>query len=209
MKKFIIALFALLLLLAGCAGSDEEKNQEQAAGEAEQAAGFNLEELEEDDIVATIHGHEVTGKDLLYEMKRLELISVLEGEEVQFEEISPKVAIQELIQNHLIEMLASERGIAVNTIEQKERAEAVKADVEAVEGYDQVMAEINENLFWSKEEARYETIIEAETLITELMEELQEDYPTYDEQALRFEALEALDELIQEMTAEAEVEIFM
>lgn len=208
MKRLIVLMFVLVIGLLGC--SDSEEPLVKADGEEEPAKNeLNINEISDDDVVATIHGHEITGKDLKYEMKRLELISLLQGEKVPYEEISPQVAIQEMIQNHMIEMMASEKGIAVNTIEQEERAEAVRAEVEAVEGYETVMEGIDEELFWSKEEARYEIILQAETIVLQLMEDLQESHPTYDEQALRFDALEDFDELIREMVAETEIEVLV
>lgn len=205
MKRLILLLIVLLISLAGCA-NEQETGEAEASNENEDTA-MTVEDVQEDDVVADIDGHEITGKDLIYEMKRLELISLLQGEAEA--EISPAVAIQELVQNHAIHQLASEHEIAVNTKEQEERAKAVRADVEKVDGYEAVMEGIDENLFWSKEENRYEVILTAEMLVEKLMEVEKEEHPNYTAQALQFDAQKELNELIQQQVGEAEVEIYL
>jgi uncharacterized lipoprotein YehR (DUF1307 family) len=206
MKTLLIILLAAVMALAGC-GEGEEGPADLSSGADSQHESPDAQHITGTEVAVTVDGEEFTGEDLLYEMKRLELIALLQGEELSFNEVSAEVAIQELIQNELIRKLASEKGIAVNTIEQEERAEAVRAEVETVDGYEQVMEGIDESLFWSKEEARYQTILEAETIVSQLMDLAAEEFPTYDEQALRFEALEDFEELIQQQTAESEIEI--
>lgn len=209
MKKLLFIAMMFVLAMVGCA--EEEEAIVPVEGEERMELHeetIQIDEMDPEEIVLSIHDDELTAKDLYYEMKRLELIAFIQGEEKPFEEISPKVAVQEFIQNHVIHMTASEKGIAVNTIEQEERADATRSELEAVDGYEEIMDGIDEEYFWSKEELRYETIIEAEQLVQLLMEDLQkENQDNNDERALRFDAMESFDDLIQERISELDIEL--
>lgn len=207
MKRIWIILLIVAISLIGCSNGGEKAETNQA--EASREETVSIEDIEEEDVVAEIDGHELTGKDVIYEMKRLELIALLQGTPKESAAISPTAAIQELMQNHALQDIASESEITVNKEEQKERAEAVRADVETVDGYEAVMEGIDENLFWSKEENRYESILAAEALVAKLMEEEKEVHPNYTEEALRFDAQKELNELIQQKIGETDVEIYV
>jgi hypothetical protein len=206
MKKCLIIFLILCISLAGCVQEEETVNQSSDSAEE---TTLNMEDIKDDDVIADVHGHEISGEDLLYEMKRLELIYLLQGEAVVFGEISPNVAIQELSYNHMVHDLAAEHGITVNESEQTDRMKTVRMDAESVDGYEEVMEGIDEELFWAKEESRYKIILSAEMLVAHLMEEEKEKHPTYTEQALRFDAQEELEEIIQQKLVEADVEVYL
>lgn len=206
MKK-LLWLLLLVAVLAGCSSDKGAANAKDAAAETEEKPAIAIEDIDLDEVIVTVNDEEITGDDLRYEMKRLELMELMAGNEPGKAEISPNVAIQELIHTKVIHHIASEENIAISTEEQEARAEAVRKEVEAVEGYEKVMKDIDAEEFWSRETDRYAIILEAEQLIGKLMEKLQEQHPDYDEQALKFEAREDLDEWVQEKIVDMDVEV--
>lgn len=210
MKKWLLILIVSVIGLTGCSQEEEPANETaDQSNDMVEENSVSVEDITEEDIVATIHGHEISGEDLFYEIKRLELIYLLQGEAKEFENISPNVAIQEIAYNHMIHHIAGEKEITVDQSEQTERAQTVREETEQVDGYERVIEGIDEELFWSKEASRYKIILQAEMLISQLMEEVKEEHPTYTEEALRFDAQEDLDEIIQQKLAESDVEIYL
>ncbi|WP_163969557.1 hypothetical protein [Oceanobacillus halotolerans] len=210
MKKWIMLGFLLVGFgLSGCAQATEEKEdqEEKVEEKSEVVEKLSEEDLTSETVVAQIGDYDITGEDVLYEMKRLEVIAFLGGYGNEEEEISPNVAIQELIRNQMIHEIAEEEGVKADESEQEERAASVRQDVESYEEYEQIMDGIDVEEFWSREQNRYEVIIEAEQLIVRLMENVEEEHPDYDERALRFDAQENLEELIQERLVDVEVDL--
>lgn len=208
MKKLLLfVLVAVGVGLVGC--SDESENEgtdkvveEESGKEVSEGNARAVRDIEDDEVIGQVGDVEMTGEDLRYEMKRLELIYALSGDST---EASPTVAIQEFTRNVIIHQLAEEQDIAVNESEQEKRAKAVRDDLSSNESYEDVMKDVDEEVFWERETERYEIILEAEELITLLMEEEKKDHPDYTEQALRFDAQEALDEWIQEKLSGVDV----
>lgn len=214
MKKNLLFILAFVIFgmgLVGCSGEEKENETEshETGHETEEHAGhssnpIDLNDLSKDDVIGHIGGVEMNGEDLFYEMKRLELIYALSEDDT---EATPNVAIQEFIRNHMIHQLAQGQNITVDEAEQEERALAVKEDIISNVAYANVMEDVDENEFWTRETERYEVILEAEELIALLMEQVKEKNPDYTEQALRFEAQEDLEEWIQEEIAETEIHL--
>ncbi|GGB51954.1 hypothetical protein GCM10011409_31950 [Lentibacillus populi] len=205
-----VMLIIITIGLFGCSqttedqkGNDDEKDTQQ-----EDQSVSVAEKANSDTIVAKVADHEITGEDLHYEMKRLALISKLQGAEKKQEQPSSQIAIQELIRNHIIHQIAQEEGITVDKSKQQKRAQSVRQDVESSDGYTDLMQGIDEEKFWSREKDRYEIILEAEKLITKLMDGVQKKHPDYSKQALKFDAQKELEEIIQEELAETNVEIY-
>ncbi|MFD1040499.1 hypothetical protein ACFQ3N_19155 [Virgibacillus byunsanensis] len=206
MKKWMV-LILLSFILFGCTQAEEAEEQETDVSDEPPVTIKNINP-EVEGIVAQVDGHEILGKNIQYEMKRLELISVLQGDENEEEASSPNVALQEIIRNHMIHKIARDENITVDESEQQKRVEDVRQGVESNDGYARVMKGIDEEQFWSREEERYEQIVEAEKLIVKLMENVKKEHPNYDEKALRFDAQEDLDELIQQEVVDATIEIY-
>ncbi|QHS24167.1 hypothetical protein GWK91_15215 [Virgibacillus sp. MSP4-1] len=209
MKKTIVLLLTIIITtLAGC--SNEQANTEEAKAKKDQQES-SIEQpkagdqIKDSDIVASVDGKEFNGKDLRYEMKRLELIYALQGDKATTP--SPKVAIQELIRNEMTHYIAQEQGITVSKNKQTDRVKTVRENVENTDAYMEVMQGVDEEEFWSSEKNRYEGIIQTEKLMSMLMEEVKKEHPDYKKEALRFDAREDLEEWIQEKTAEATVEV--
>lgn len=200
----LIVLVGGMVGLVGCSGSgDDEGNEKEDASEEEVAGDTKaIQDIDPDDVIGHVGDVEMNGEDLQYEMKRLELIYALSGDET---EASPSVAIQEFTRNVVIHQIAQDQDIKVDENEQEERASAVREDLSSNDAYDAVMEDVDEEDFWARETERYEVILEAEELISKLMEEEKKDHPDYTEQALRFDAQEALDEWIQEYLSGMEV----
>ncbi|TMN21509.1 hypothetical protein FH966_01000 [Lentibacillus cibarius] len=216
MKKLML-LLGLSLAVFGCSPSSETDNadepkqdkQTETTSPSENKQQIDLETIDPETVVAEVDDDTITGADLKYEMKRLALINALQGGGPGNEEPSPKIAVKESIRNLVIHEIAEQEGITVEQTVQEQRVQKVRKDAETADGYDEALKGMDEEAFWSREMDRYEIIIEAEKLISMLMEDIRKDHPDYKKQALQFDARKELDELIQEKLSDMDVEVHL
>lgn len=221
----IITTLCLSVLLVACGSNNEDTTNGQDQNETVEIT--DEEVLNDDVVVATVNGTEITGKEYNSVYIRTKLLLYQYRQDIEDLDLLKEQALNILIDEELLRQDADKAGITVSEEEVQEQFSDIKKEVSEEE----FVAHLEQNQLSEKEykkelsnsilldkyfESEIPTIEVTEEEITELYEErrnAREDYPDFKEieEQLKLELISQKehDELqvkINELRDEAEIE---
>ncbi|MGI2328603.1 SurA N-terminal domain-containing protein [Planococcus sp. YIM B11945] len=135
--KFILAPFALLLVLGACSDKEEAAPKEEKAAETEQSAEKSTEAPasvldlpEEEEVVVVVNGEEITGSVYNSVARQLETSLAAQGENPDLAEQVKSQTITVLVGNKLLIQDAEDKGYKADEAVLEERLEELKGQFE-------------------------------------------------------------------------------
>lgn len=214
MKKFIMFTLALSLtvFLAACGGDSEgEKEKDETPEESEDAGAEQEEqdlemtkdeEVDEDEIIASINGTDIKGLEYNSTYAQTKMMFGQQGLDVSDQDTIKEKVVDALVERELIMQDATEQGIEVSEKEVESELDTIKSENE--EQFTMVLDQFNLTEDDYKEQLTFEIVLD-EYMSSEFKDiEVTDDElkETYDELKEQNEEMPEFDEIKDDLKAD-------